>query len=198
MDHESLRSNILSFVRTSYPQMEVRVVPYPEDPSKTAIYFIEPKFALIYPAQRYHYLSHLIPADFKDRHLADTVWFELAPGESPEDLRYPDPDLIDEITPHVMKCVLASHAFEALDDILCPVPDCAPRQHCYGDYRHAKSILLSRGFTEDELFDVFHVLIAQGGNCDCEILFNVAETSRLAAQYWKARAEGRKPYDPHE
>lgn len=29
------------------------------------------------------------------------------------------------------------------------------------------------------------------------ILYNVLEESRLKAEYWTARAEGRKPYDPH-
>jgi hypothetical protein len=37
----------------------------------------------------------------------------------------------------------------------------------------------------------------QGGFCDCEILYNVAEQSRLKAEYWMAKAEGLKPYDPH-
>lgn len=56
---------------------------------------------------------------------------------------------------------------------------------------------MARGFSEDELFDVFHVLMAKGGFCDCEILYNAMESSRLKKEYWRARAEGRKPYDPH-
>ena len=30
--------------------------------------------------------------------------------------------------------------------------------------------------------------MAQGGYCDCEILFNVARESRFAAAYWSSRA----------
>lgn len=44
----------------------------------------------------------------------------------------------------------------------------------------------------------FHVFMSMGGYCDCEILFNVAESSRLKAEYWLARTEGRQPIDPHD
>jgi hypothetical protein len=178
--------------------MTIRVEPWAEDKTRTAIYFVDPKFARIYPLQRYHYLSHLIPAEYQERHLQNTVWFELAPGEKPEQLRYPDEELIAEIAPDVMKCVQAARVFEALDDLFCPKDPAQPRAQCHGDYRHTRPILLSRGFTEEELFDVFHVLMAKGGFCDCEILFNAAEGSRLAAEYWQARAEGRAAPDPHQ
>ncbi|MBW1809762.1 MAG: DUF2695 domain-containing protein [Deltaproteobacteria bacterium] len=197
MDLGKIREDILTFVRSSYPDMQVRVEPWSEDPSKIALFFIEKKFEPIYPLQRYHYLCHKIPKDYQDRELANTIWFELAPGESPEDLRYPDEELIEEITPDVMKCVIAAQILEALDDVMCPVDGDTPREKCHGDYRHTRPILLERRFTEDEFFDVFHVLMAQGGNCDCEILFNIAKGSRLATEYWSARAEGRKPVDSH-
>jgi hypothetical protein len=153
--------------------MEIRVELWEQDRSRIAIYFTDPKFALIYPLQRYHYLTHLIPGPYQEAHLATSIWFELAPGEKPEDLRYPDEELIEDITADVMKCARAAKVFEALDDVLCPIEKSADRQSCYGDFRHAKKILLSRGFAEDELFDVFHVLMAKGGFCDCEILYNV-------------------------
>ena len=44
---------------------------------------------------------------------------------------------------------------------------------------------------------MFHVLMARGGYCDCEILYNAVEESRLKAEYWRARAEEVEPYDPH-
>ena len=195
MEREKLAAEILGFVSASYPDIRVRVEPWPHDPGREAVYFEDPKFALIYPAQRYHYLSHLIPAEFQERHLANTVWLELAPGERPEDLQYPDDDLVHAIMPDVMKCVVGAKVLDALDDVLSPTVGEAGA--CWGDYRHSRPILLARGFTEGELFDVFHVLMAQGGYCDCEILFNVAPASRLAAAYWSARAEGRPVPDPH-
>jgi hypothetical protein len=192
-----LEADVRGFVRGAYPNIEVRVEPWADDPRRLAVYFVEVQFASLYPAQRYHYLRHLIPADFYEQHLVDSEWFELAPGERPEDLEYPDRELIADITPDVMRSLLGAGVFEALDDVLCPADPARGRGRCHGDYRHARSVLLARGFRADELFDVFHVLMAQGGYCDCEILYNAAAVSRLKAEYWRARAEKLEPYDPH-
>jgi hypothetical protein len=40
---------------------------------------------------------------------------------------------------------------------------------------------------DEETADVLAVMRLNGGCCDCEILYNVAEESRLKAKYWKAR-----------
>ena len=188
MDFRQLATDIRGFVRQAYPNMEVRVEALANDPSRAAVYFTEAQFAALYPMQRYHYLRHLIPADYYERHLVDSEWFELAPGEHPDDLEYPDSELVDEITPNVMRCLVAARAFEALDDVLCPADGSRARQRCQGDYRHARAVFLERGFREDELFDVFHVLMARGGYCDCEILLNAVDHSRLRTEYWQGRA----------
>jgi hypothetical protein len=193
---QQLETDIRAFARRAYPNIEVRVEPWAADPKRAAVYFTEAQFASLYPAQRYHYLRQLIPTDYYERHLTDSEWFELAPGERPEDLEYPDSELITDITPDVMRCLSGAGIFEALDDVLCPPDGSHPRRQCHGDYRHARAVLLARGFHQDELFDVFHVLMAQGGYCDCEILYNAAEVSRLKAEYWRARAEQIEPYDP--
>jgi hypothetical protein len=39
----------------------------------------------------------------------------------------------------------------------------------------------------EEIEDVLAVMRFSGGCCDCEILYNVAEESRLKSEYWKAR-----------
>ena len=197
MTLQQLEAAVRDFVRRAYPNIVVRVEPWSADPTRPAVYFTETQFASLYPAQRYHYLRQLIPEDFYDRHLTDTEWFELAPGERPEDLEYPDPELIADITPDVMRALSGARIFEALDDVLCPADTSATRGLCYGDYRHARAVLLARTFRDDELFDVFHVLMARGGYCDCEILYNAVEVSRLKAEYWRARAEEITPYDPH-
>ena len=197
MDPQQLETDIRGFVSRAYPNIEVRVEPWTSDPTRPAVYFTEAQFAALYPAQRYHYLRHLIPADYYERHLVESEWFELAPGERPEDLEYPDSELIADITPDVMRCLFGAGVFDALDDVLCPRDVSLPRRQCHGDYRHARAVLLARGFREDEHFDVFHVLMARGGYCDCEILYNAVEGSRLKAEYWQARAEQIEPYDPH-
>jgi hypothetical protein len=193
---QQLESDIRGFVSPAYPNIEVRVEPWTDDPTRLAVYFKEAQFAALYPMQRYHYLRQLIPADYYDRHLAETEWFELAPGESPDDLEYPDADLIADITPDVMRTLHGARVFEALDDLLCPATSSHPRRECHGDYRHARAVLLTRGFREDEFFDVFHVLMTLGGYCDCEILLNAVETSRLKAEYWRRQAEDIEPHGP--
>jgi len=194
---KQLQADILGFVRRAYPNIDVRVEPWTEDPTRPAVFFTDAKFAALYPAQRYHYLRNLIPEEYYNQHLADAEWFELAPGEKPENLECPDSQLIADITPAVLRVLKRTRFFESLDDVLCPVDASASRQSCYGDYRHARTVLRARGLRDDELFDVFHVLMARGGHCDCEILLNAAEASRLKAEYWKARADEVDPYDPH-
>ena len=198
MDFVKVQNELLTFLPPHYPAIEVRVELYREDPSKVAIFFVEESFRSLYPMQRYHYLCHLIPQDFWQRELSNAVWFELAPGERPEDLRSPDQEIITHIREDVMKCLRAKGALEALDDLFCPMPSEGERVRCQGDFRNTKAILSTKGFKEDDFFDVFHVLMAQGGFCDCEILYNVAQDSRLCQQHWRDVAEGHEPYDPHE
>jgi hypothetical protein len=44
---------------------------------------------------------------------------------------------------------------------------------------------------------MFAVLRAQGACCDCEVLYNVAESSRLKAEYWKRQAHGTEAKPKH-
>jgi len=81
-------------------------------------------------------------------------------------------------------------AFRKLDDLLCPIGDSLAREHCGGDYKLSEAILLKSGFESSDLADVFDVLRSRGGFCDCEILYNVAETSRLKSAYWHNRGQG--------
>lgn len=194
---EQLVADLRRFITPSYPDIDIRAMPWERDSTRTAIYFTDPNFALIYPYQRWHYLTHLIPADYQKAHLDNSVWFELAPGEKPEDLQYPDEELINSITPDVMRCLNGARFFEMLDHAMCPEDPAAERATCWGDYRHSRPILVKSGFKEEEFFDVFHVLMRRGGFCDCEILYNVVERSRLKSEYWIARSQGRKPHDPH-
>jgi hypothetical protein len=194
---EHIARDVKHLLANSYPNIKVRAEPWSEDPSRIAIYFTEEKFVHLYPKQRYHYLVHLIPDDYFAAHLENAVWFELAPGKDPAQLQYPDDEPIADITPAVMKCLIRSGFFGELDDVLCPEAQETKRAACWGDYRNAKSVLLQCGFKEEEFFEVFHVLMELGGYCDCEILYNAVETSRLKAEYWMGRAKDQEPYNPH-
>ncbi len=63
--------------------------------------------------------------------------------------------------------------------------------------RLAKQALHACEFEESEWSDVFHVLMEQGAFCDCEILYNAAEDSRLKARYWKAESV-RRSHERHD
>lgn len=192
MTHSEIVSQLKEFLADSYPDISIRIEPWKDDPTREAIYFEEKKFGVLYPMQRYHYLVHLIPRDFCDQHLSEAVWVELAPGESVDDLQYPDEDLIKSISPDVMKALERSDFFAALDDLMSPADGSVEPEVCHGDFRLAKQVLAEKNFGKragiDEIFDICHVLMDAGAYCDCEILYNVSEHNRLKAAYWKQRA----------
>ena len=102
----------------------------------------------------------------------------------------PSDELINSITADVMRCLSRSNFFAKLDDLLCPKDDPHLRHGCAGDYKLSESILLASGFNQNDLDDICGVLRSKGGYCDCEILYNVAESNRLKAEYWQRRAAG--------
>jgi hypothetical protein len=109
----------------------------------------------------------------------------------------PDRELIVSITPDVMKCLERSSFFDRLDDLLCPRDDSHHREDCCGDYKLSESILRTSGFEPSEFADIFAVLRAKGGFCDCEILYNASESNRLKAKYWRGRTERAEPRRSH-
>lgn len=196
MRHDELAAAIKQQLAHSYPNITVEVRPWDKDPSRAAIYFTEEKFAVLYPYQRYHYLIHAISQEFYQQYLTRSVWFELAPGEEPDDLEYPDEEIIKEITPDVLEVLRKSRFFEALDDKMSPENNAISPEPCHGDFRLTKQILEERGFSRrseiDEVSDICHTLMFQGAYCDCEVLYNVAEESRLKAKYWNNRTHSFK------
>jgi hypothetical protein len=103
-----------------------------------------------------------------------------------------DPELIAVITAHVMKYLAKWKFFEELDDRLCPADSSKSRERCGGNYAVAEAILSSLGRDAAEFADIFGVLRAQGGFCDCEILYNVSQQNRLKSEYWQAQAASRE------
>jgi hypothetical protein len=68
-----IEAEIRGFVQASYPDMIVRAEYWAEDPSRIALFFVDERFRTLYQRQRYHYLVHLIPKDYYDAKLADTL-----------------------------------------------------------------------------------------------------------------------------
>lgn len=106
----------------------------------------------------------------------------------PDTYGEPDKELIKLITPNVMPCPVNCGYFEELDNHLCPADKSHPREHCRENFDISESILQTHNFDDEALSDIFDVLRAQGSFCDCEVLYNVVETNRLKAEYWRSRA----------
>jgi hypothetical protein len=96
-----------------------------------------------------------------------------------------DADFITSTTPDVLGCLRRARFFEQLDDAFLPADGSPASTHCKSNFGVSEPILRRSGFDLPDLEDIFGVLRALGGHCDCEILYNVAETSRLKEKYWK-------------
>jgi hypothetical protein len=97
-----------------------------------------------------------------------------------------DDDLVSSIAPDVVRYLQKIRFFEKLDDVLRPTGESRPQVQCCGSFAFSKSVLRECGCQSDEdLGDILGVLQYRGACCDCEVLYNVAESSRLKAAYWR-------------
>jgi hypothetical protein len=96
-------------------------------------------------------------------------------------------EFIESITPDAMRVLAARDFYTALDDRLSPLDDSAAKEECRHTYELASAILGAKGFPSQDMEEVIDVLRLQGACCDCEILYNVEETSRLKAKHWQAK-----------
>jgi hypothetical protein len=183
MKNEMIVQKLKEYLYKSYPSIKIEIKN--NQNNKIEIYFEDSKFGTLYPTQRYHYLIHHIPTDFFNKYLSNSRWFELAPGENPNELKYPDEKLIKNITPDILKVLNKIGFFTKLDDLMCPINSTAKPYLCKGDFEISKSILKNHNFSQEDLFDIFHVMMQLGGFCDCEILTNVVEESRFKTEAWK-------------
>ena len=102
-----------------------------------------------------------------------------------------DEALTASITPDVMRVLNGLSFFEKLDDALSPEDKSIVPARCRASYELSEAILRASDVESSDFSDIFCVLRAQGGGCDCEILYNVSETNRLKQHYWKEKALGR-------
>ena len=181
MTTKQLQEKLYEFIKPSYPDIKINVVDSAENVRQ--LYFTDDKFEVLYPKQRYHYLTHLIPSDFYEQQLQDTEWFELAPNENPNDLDYHDQETIDDIKESIISILKDKVNFVShLDKEFI-----SESAKCYGDFRHSKRILTDLKFSNEDQFDIFHVLMNEGGYCDCEILYNIFKESEYSKKYWLDR-----------
>ena len=102
-----------------------------------------------------------------------------------------DEELTASITPGVMRVLGGLSFFEKLDHALSPENSTTAPARCNATYELSETILRESGIEASDFPDIFCVLRAQGGSCDCEILYNVSESNRLKRHHWMERAQGR-------
>lgn len=173
-----LKEELYKFIAPTYPDIQIEIIDTADN--IRSLYFTDEHFKLLYPKQRYHLLIHLIPNDFFEQHLAHTTWFELVPDENPDELDYHDQETIDEIKAPILAILMNKVSFVSILDK--KFND--ETSKCFGDFRTAKQILTDLEFSTEDQFDIFHVLMDEGGYCDCEILLNVFKESEYAKKYW--------------
>ena len=94
---------------------------------------------------------------------------------------------VSDIAPYVLEVLKANRFFILLDDDFWP-PHLSSPLPCDHTFRRTERIIQKLDMTSEDVEEVILVMLSQGACCDCEILYNVAEESRLNARYWKARA----------
>jgi hypothetical protein len=100
----------------------------------------------------------------------------------------PDEDFnISDIAPYVLQ-VLRDHGyFDRLDSDFWPAHLLAP-EPCDHTFRRTERILSQLDMESEDVEEAVLVLMSEGACCDCEVLYNVAEESRLKSRYWRRRA----------
>ncbi|HUH64351.1 MAG TPA: DUF2695 domain-containing protein [Terracidiphilus sp.] len=99
-----------------------------------------------------------------------------------------DEELIRGIAPYVLGVLKGSKFFGRLDDLFCPADPAQIAARCDHSFGHSTEILRQLGFDPADIAEIVGVLRANGACCDCDVLSNVAEESRLKAKYWKSKA----------
>lgn len=98
------------------------------------------------------------------------------------------PATVDDLAPYVLTVLNRDGFFPRLDEAIWPSHSLAP-EACDHTLGRTKAILAEMGMDSEAIWDVILVFQSQGACCDCEVLYNVADDSRLKAAYWKARAD---------
>lgn len=96
-------------------------------------------------------------------------------------------ELVEAIAPDILRCLRRDEFFVKLDTLLCPENKKARPKKCMGDFALSQQVLKACGYDSLERTEIVAVLKSRGGCCDCEVLYNVAEKSRLKAKYWRTQ-----------
>ena len=94
---------------------------------------------------------------------------------------------LNEIASDVFRSLSDMRFIELLDDRFCPIDEALGPVRCDHSFENTIEILQTKEVSEEDIEDVLAVLRSRGACCDCEVLYNIAETSRLKAKYWREK-----------
>ncbi len=95
-------------------------------------------------------------------------------------------DFVESIAPDVLRVLRGKSFFKKLESSVFPT-GVIDHKTCDGTYARCQKILTDSGFSEDDQIDVIAVMRSMGGFCDCEIVLNVDEDSKVRAEYWRGQ-----------
>ena len=149
---------------------------------RTVLTFRHRAFADLLPEQRFRRLVQLIPPDFYEKHLRGAVWFELAPGETEDDLMQAkrSEDVVGD-EPRIARRLLRAGFFEALEGQAGE----SPIETCGGDFEVTRKVLTAKKIIGDQQRDACLVFVHNQAYCDCEVL--LAARPALVERYRPGR-----------
>ena len=129
------------------------------------------QFAGWLPEQRFHHVVLAIPPDCYDRHLRrGIVWFELAPGETPQQyMGMPRSEDIAAEAPAIAVMLQKKGFAGRMLALLGPHPEDASTTH----FAATRQVLAECKLTNAEIEKACLYLIAEGAYCDMQVLMDV-------------------------
>jgi hypothetical protein len=123
-------------------------------------------FAGLLPEERFHRLTTVIPAEFRNTRMKGFVWLELAPGEEVDQvLAMPRSEDVAPREKAIRQRLTKAGFFDALQEALGD----SPQEECDGDFARTLSVLKQKKWSSEDITDAKLVFIRGGVYCDCQV-----------------------------
>lgn len=174
---DNIKQQLHTFLKPAFGGIEIDVSHSPRW-DRLALTLTHADFARWLPEQRFKKIVQRIPPEFFEEHLAGAVWFELAPGQTQDDLLKArrSEDVADD-EPKLARALFDKTFFDALKTALGE----SPIETCGGDFTETNQVLAKVGLDGDGQQDTCLMFILNQAYCDCEVL--LAAGPALAQRY---------------
>jgi hypothetical protein len=164
--YEMIRGQLLELLSPVFPGIEVSVE-HSQRFKRMVLTFVHPAFGRWLTEQRFRFVLQRIPPEFFEKHLRGAVWFELAPGETTEDvMKSPRSEDLADQSEAIQKRLEDQGFYGKLQKKM----GANPAGTCADDFAQVRAVLEKMGITGKEQTDACLVLIGRGAYCDCAVL----------------------------